>query len=31
VVWPQYLFVAGVGTLFFGLALVRFRAVSART
>ncbi|HTS87112.1 MAG TPA: ABC transporter permease [Gemmatimonadales bacterium] len=31
VVWPQYLMVTGIGALFFGLALLRFRAVSART
>lgn len=31
VVWPQFLFVAMAGTLFFGLALLRFRAVAAQT
>ena len=30
VVWPHFLFVAVVGGLFFGLAIFRFRATSAR-
>jgi len=28
VVWPQFLAVAGIGALFFGLAILRFRSVS---
>jgi ABC-2 type transport system permease protein len=31
IVWPQFLAVAGVGGLFFGLALWRFRSVAAQT
>ncbi len=31
VVWPQFLAVALIGGLFFGLALLRFRSVSAQT
>ena len=31
VVWPQYAAVAGIGGLFFGLALLRFRSVAALT
>ncbi len=30
VVWPQFLAVAGIGALFFGLAILRFRAVVAQ-
>jgi len=30
VVWPQFLFVALIGGLFFGLAILRFRSVAAR-
>ena len=30
VVWPQFLFVALVGGLFFGLAILRFRSVAAQ-
>ena len=30
VVWPQFLFVALVGGLFFGLAIVRFRSIAAQ-
>jgi ABC-2 type transport system permease protein len=31
VVWPRFLAVAGIGALFFGLALLRFRSVVAQT
>ncbi len=31
VVWPEYLAVAGIGAIFFALALVRFRSVAALT
>jgi ABC-2 type transport system permease protein len=31
VVWPQFLVVAFIGGLFFGLALLRFRSVAAQT
>jgi ABC-2 type transport system permease protein len=30
-VWPQFLFVALIGGLFFGLAILRFRSVAAQT
>ena len=30
VVWPQFVFVAVIGGLFFGLAIVRFRSVTAQ-
>jgi hypothetical protein len=30
VVWPQFLFVALIGGLFFGLAIMRFRSVAAQ-
>ena len=30
VVWPQFLFVALIGGLFFGLAILRFRSVAAQ-
>ena len=30
VVWPEFLAVAGIGGLFFGLAILRFRSVSAQ-
>jgi hypothetical protein len=29
VVWPEFLPVAGIGGLFFGLAIMRFRSVAA--
>ena len=31
VVWPQFVFVAGVGGLFFLLAILRFRSTVAQT
>ena len=31
VVWPQFLFVALIGGIFFGLAILRFRSVAAQT
>src|SRR5579863_2113495 len=31
VVWPQFLLVAAIGGLFFGLAVLRFRSVAAQT
>ena len=30
VVWPEFLAVAGIGGLFFGLAIMRFRSVAAQ-
>ena len=30
VVWPEFLAVAGIGGLFFGLAILRFRSVAAQ-
>jgi ABC-2 type transport system permease protein len=30
-VWPQYLAVAAMGTLFLGLGLLRFRSVAVQT
>jgi ABC-2 type transport system permease protein len=30
VVWPQFLLVAGIGSLFFGLAILRFRSTTAQ-
>ncbi len=31
VVWPEFLAVAGLGSLFFGLAIMRFRSVAAQS
>jgi ABC-2 type transport system permease protein len=30
VVWPQFLIVALIGGLFFGLAILRFRSIAAQ-